>query len=91
MTGCGDELDSSIDAVSALFLVDFLISSFAIRHIMVRDGLLSSNSRILPTSTRRRDGRSDSVITTGRPSFCLLIHARLDIFPKVPHPQNWGS
>ena len=44
----------------------YLILSFAIRHLMVRDGLLSSNSRLLPTSTRRRDGRSDSVMTTGK-------------------------
>ena len=52
--------------MSALPVHKHLISSFAVRHLMVRDGLLSSNSRLLPTSTRRRDGRSDSVMTAGQ-------------------------
>jgi hypothetical protein len=68
-TGDGDESDSSIVTLlcrECSFPHKYLISSFAIRHLMVRDCLLSSNSRLLPISTQWYDGRSDSVMTTGR-------------------------
>jgi hypothetical protein len=51
-------------SVTVLFYIQYLIHG-CVRRLMVRDGLLSPNSRLLPTSTRRRDGRSDSVMTIG--------------------------
>ena len=74
-TNDGEDSDSSIDLHTPLPWVVLVLLSFSScnnfldRHLMVRDGLLSRNSRLLPVAscpTTPLDGRPDSMMSTGK-------------------------
>jgi hypothetical protein len=74
-TNDGEDSDSSIDLHTPLPWVVLVLCPFSSvinyvdRHLMVRDGLLSRNSRLLPVApypTTPLDGRPGSIMSTGK-------------------------
>ena len=56
------------------FFVLFHLLNYVDRHLMVRDGLLSRNSRLLPVAscpTTPLDGRPDSMMSAGKDVYSI--------------------